>query len=105
MTVSPVALEPLVSSFADDPDLGEIVGMFVEEMPARVDNLLARLQAGDWEGLERAAHQLKGAAGSYGFDQITPCAARAERAVKQRQPEGEIRAAVTELVQLCQRVR
>lgn len=105
MTASFPALEPLISSFADDPDLGEIVGMFVEEMPARVDNLLTRLQARDWEGLERATHQIKGAAGSYGFDQITPCASRAERAVKQRQPEAEIIAAVTELVELCKRVR
>ncbi len=105
MTAAVNTTEPLRSCFGNDPDLSEIVGMFVEEMPARIDNLLARLQASDWEGLERAVHQLKGAAGSYGFDQLTPSAARAERAVRQHAPEVDIRANVEELVALCRRVR
>ena len=67
------------SRLAGDPDLGEIVDLFVEEMPERVATLLDQLQAQDWEGLRRTAHQLKGAAGSYGFDMISPCAGRSNR--------------------------
>lgn len=97
--------EPLYSSFGDDPELEEILEMFVEEMSDRVAALLDRLHASDWEGLRRAAHQLKGAAGSYGFAPISLCAARVENAVRQGAPEEQIRDAVDELVNICKRAR
>ena len=95
----------LFSTLAEDPDLAEIVAMFVDEMPERVENILNCLQSEDWDGLRRASHQLKGAAGSYGFAPITPCAGILEAAVKQTKPEEEIRKAVDELVTMCQNVR
>jgi len=99
-------LPPLCySTLAEDPDLAEIVEMFVQEMPDRVANLLRRFDARELNELERAAHQIKGAAGSYGFHQLTPSAARLEALVKQRRPEEEIKAALNELVALCQGVR
>ncbi len=105
MTPPEETAELVYSTLAEDPDLGEIVDLFVQEMPERVDNILARLHSGDWEGLRRAAHQLKGAAGSYGFAPITPSAARLEAAVRQARPEDEIRQAVEELINLCERAR
>ncbi len=96
---------PLYSSLGGDPDLGEIVEMFVEEMPNRIENLLLQLEASDWDGLRRTAHQLKGAAGSYGFDPISPCAAKLEGTIRRREPEELICRAVDELVQMCNRVR
>ncbi len=95
--------EPLYSTLADDPDLCDIVVMFVDEMPDRVDNLLAQLESGNWEELRRAAHQLKGAAGSYGFDAISPSAARLEDGLRNDLPEAEILKATESLVALCQR--
>ena len=97
--------EFLYSSLGGDPDLGEIVTLFAEEMPNRVAKLLDQLEASDWEGLRRTAHQLKGAAGSYGFDAITPCAARLEGTVRQGGAEEQIHAGVEELIDLCCRVR
>jgi len=54
--------EPIYSTLGDDPDLQDIVEMFVEEMPGRTQTFLNHLASGDWEGLCRVAHQLKGAA-------------------------------------------
>jgi len=95
----------LYSHMGSNPDLKEIVDLFIEEMPGRVTILLDRLNTGDWEGLRGAAHQLKGAAGSYGFATISPCAGRVENAVHDGLPEEQIRQAVMELVNLCNRAR
>jgi len=95
----------LYSSLGSDPDLGEIVGMFVDEMPGRVALLRGLLHACDWQGLRRTAHQLKGSAGSYGFDPISPCAGEVENALRNDQPEEQIRAAVEALIDMCNRAR
>jgi histidine phosphotransfer protein HptB len=97
--------ECLYSRLGSDPDLGEIVTMFVEEMPGRIAKLLEQLNRGDLESLRCTAHQLKGAAGSYGFDSISPSAGRLESAVRDHEPIEQIRAAVEEVVQLCSRAR
>jgi HPt (histidine-containing phosphotransfer) domain-containing protein len=104
MIESGTSPEPLYSTLAEDPYLGQIVPMFVAEMPDRVGQLLARLEAGDWQGLREAAHQMKGAAGSYGFQPITPAAARLEQAIKSGEPEAEIRRLTEALTALCGRV-
>jgi HPt (histidine-containing phosphotransfer) domain-containing protein len=97
--------ECIYSRLAGDPDLREIVDLFVEEMPGRVAVLLDQLDAADWEGMRRTAHQLKGAAGSYGFDAISPCAGKVEAAIRDGEPEQRIRAILDELVDLCNRTR
>ncbi len=74
--------ECIYSRLSGDPDLRDIVEMFVEEMPGRVASLLDHLSDANWEGLRRAAHQLKGAAGSYGFEPISPSAGRVESAIR-----------------------
>jgi HPt (histidine-containing phosphotransfer) domain-containing protein len=96
---------PLYSTLASDPDLGEIVELFVGEMPNRVGSLRERLGETDWEGLRRVAHQLKGAAGSYGFQPITQMAASVEDSIRQAQPEEEIRRLVDELIAMCSSAR
>jgi len=97
--------ECVYSSLAADPELGELVGMFVEEMPGRVASLLDHFNRSDWDGLRQRAHQLKGAAGSYGFAAISPCAGRLEGVIRDGEPEDKIHEAVVELVDLCNRVR
>ncbi len=96
---------PLYSRLAADPDLAEIVQLFVDEMPNRISQLLDRLEAADWEGLRYTAHQLKGAAGSYGFDPISPSAATVENAIRDGLPEEQIRDATDALLELCRRAR
>jgi len=104
MTALQIA-DVLYSTLGKDPLLGEIVEMFVEEMPQRADKFLELLSAQDWEGLNRAAHQLKGTAGSHGFDQITPFAAELESAISDQQDLDRVPQLVKRLVDVCRRVR
>ena len=93
------------SSLGTDPDLGELIEMFVQEMPERINALETQARSRDWQELTRTAHQLKGAAGSYGFSVVTLGAARLESAMKEGRQEDEILAALGELLDLCRRMR
>ena len=93
------------SHLAADPDLGELVDLFVQEMPDRINALDAQAKSRDWNQLAETAHQIKGTAGCYGFDEITPYAARLEAAAREAQQEEQILSALDELLSLCRRVR
>jgi HPt (histidine-containing phosphotransfer) domain-containing protein len=95
----------IYSCLGDDPDLEDIVEMFVQELPGRVAVLLSQLNASDWQGLRGTTHQLKGTAGSYGFEPLSRGAARAECALRNGEPEEQIRAAVNDLIDLCGHAR
>jgi HPt (histidine-containing phosphotransfer) domain-containing protein len=97
--------EPIYSTLNGDPGLAEIVDLFVEEMPGRIATLREHFEADDWDGLRRTAHQLKGAAGSYGFERISPCAAELEDAIDEGLSEEEIGQLFDRLVAICQSVR
>ena len=93
------------SQLAADPDLGELIDFFVQEIPDRINALEAQAKSRDWNELTRTAQRIKGAAGSYGFSEITPYAARLEAAAREALPEEKILAALHELLSLCRRVR
>ena len=95
----------IYSQLGGDPDLGELVTMFVDEMPGRLVTFQAAQAAGNREAIGRLAHQMKGAAGSYGFDQATPYAARLEKAARENVPDEELLLALNELLELCTRMR
>jgi HPt (histidine-containing phosphotransfer) domain-containing protein len=95
---------PIRSSLASDPELGELVEQFAAEMPTRVVWLQRHFDAGDWESLRRAAHQLKGASASYGFDELVPCAHALETLLAKRAAREQILPAFQELVGRCRRV-
>ncbi|REK11573.1 MAG: Hpt domain-containing protein [Planctomycetota bacterium] len=92
------------SVLSTDPELQQIVAMFVEEMPNRVARIERQWDAGDRDELRRSAHQLKGALGSYGFDELTPHALRLESLLAAEAPPDEVAAAVSELVAYCRRI-
>jgi histidine phosphotransfer protein HptB len=98
-------VECVYSRLGSDPDLAEIVEMFVNEMPDRMEAVRSRLENADWKGLKQLAHQMKGAAGSYGFDGVSPVAGKVESAIGDGAPEETVRAAVAELIEICGRVR
>lgn len=105
MSSTALVTEPLYSSLASDPDLAELVELFVAEMPARCDLLQQLFAASNWSELKRAAHQLKGAAGGYGFDQLTPWAAQLEKILADGRDPQTIEAALAELLSRCRMVR
>lgn len=92
------------SSLASDPVLAEMVEQFVAEMPSRVAWLERQFEQGAWDALKRAAHQMKGAAGSHGFDALTPYAVRLEKLIGAGAPHEEIGAATSELATQCRRL-
>jgi HPt (histidine-containing phosphotransfer) domain-containing protein len=70
------------SDFAADPDLADVIELFVAELPTRIADLRAALAAGDLPKVRRLAHQLKGAGGSHGFPQLGPLAWKLEQAAQ-----------------------
>jgi HPt (histidine-containing phosphotransfer) domain-containing protein len=93
------------STEADDPDLIEMIELFVGEMPDRIATLEAHARNRDWLKLAQATHQLKGAAGSYGFDILTPYAAKLLTEANEAKQEDRILAALDDLANLCRRMR
>jgi len=65
----------------DEDDI-ELIEMFLEELPSRIDSLKNTADAGDFSQLNRLAHQLKGAAPGFGFDPIGTTAAVLEKRLK-----------------------
>lgn len=97
----------LRSTYADDPEMGELVTYFVDAMGERVAAMYAALDDRDMVLLHRLAHQLKGAAKGYGFGPITDRAATLDAMLKE-DPAGfdidAITAAAERLIALCMRV-
>ena len=66
------AVPPIPSEYSDDAEMVDIVEMFVEDMPRRLEALAAAWECVDVECLRRLAHQLKGAAAGYGSTVTVP---------------------------------
>ena len=99
---------PLVSTFADDPSMAELICLFIDNLPDRCERLTRAWETQDLDELETVTHQLKGAAGGYGFAPIGHAAARANDLVRELANEmvrtpGALKEAINELVDLCNR--
>lgn len=73
---------PLYSPLSHDPDFHELVELFVGELPDRIASMERSLREEDWGTLQRLTHQIKGAAGSYGFPLISLTAAELDATLK-----------------------
>lgn len=78
MTTASGQRAPIRSSFAGDAEMAELVALFVAEMPGRVETLEALWREQALEDLRRAAHQLKGSGGGYGFAPLSEAAGALE---------------------------
>jgi signal transduction histidine kinase/CheY-like chemotaxis protein/HPt (histidine-containing phosphotransfer) domain-containing protein len=101
----PRAGDALLSTLDDDEDMKEIIRQFVGNLNDRSSAILRASKASDIEGLERMAHQLKGAAGGYGFPQITEAAADVERGAAEGLDPSSLQSRVETLASLCRRAR
>jgi GGDEF domain-containing protein len=81
-----------------------LLDRFVARLPERVAEMQRLVRAADVENLGRALHQLKGAAGGYGFPELTLAARRAEESIKQCDDLAVVASQVDELVELIRRV-
>jgi len=95
----------IYSRLGDDPDLGELVVEFVAELPGRIATIEAEASRSNWAQVTRFAHQLKGAAGSYGFDALTPYAKNLEAASRDDVDAENVLRTLRELIDICRRVQ
>ena len=85
---------PLVSRFTDDPFLADLVHEFVEVLPQRVADLARALDEDDLEQTAVLVHQLKGSAGTHGFDVISTAARQLESDLKSSATPADLREAL-----------
>jgi CheY-like chemotaxis protein len=95
----------LTSSFSSDAEMAEIIARFVASLPQRIAALRSEARAGGTGQLLRLAHQLRGAAGGYGFAPISEAAAELEAALKVGGEQAAVLQAVDNLADLCSRAR
>ncbi len=94
----------IASTLSSDPDMVELVELFLSEVPERLGTMAAACEQENWCDLRRVAHQWKGAGGSYGYPQLSAAAARVEDACATACPKDEIKRRLDELVDLCGRL-
>ncbi len=97
--------DALISELSDDPDMLELVELFVSEFPARIQAMEQAIAAEDVSALATLAHQLKGAAGGYGFPSITDAALHIETGAKANSDVEALKSGIDALADLCRRAR
>jgi CheY-like chemotaxis protein/HPt (histidine-containing phosphotransfer) domain-containing protein len=96
--------EPLESDLADDPEMAELIELFVEALPERARAIQLAGDHDDVDHVKDLAHQLKGTAGGFGFPRIMDAAAALERAAAEGGGPGALEQRIDALVDLCARV-
>ena len=92
------------SSFQSDPDMTDIIAEFVAQLASRAADMRRALDHGDWDSLCRSAHQMKGAGGGYGYQQLTEEAHELEAHAKQNDVEAAAMS-LGRLTGLCRRIQ
>jgi len=70
-----------------DPEIEEIVPIFLQNRHDDVESIMKALQQDDFETIRILGHSMKGAGGGYGFDDITDIGHYLEQAAKERNSE------------------
>jgi len=104
MSTRPETLGPIKSEFSDDPEMVELVVMFVDEMPQRVESMRTAFSESRFYDLGTLAHQIKGASGGYGFPSLGEQARSLEAAIKEDRAPARIREELDRLVDMCERL-
>lgn len=93
----------LESQLAHDPEMAELLDLFLRELPHRINAVSHAWEAGELATLKRLAHQLKGSCAGYGFPTIGAAAASVETDLAGGAPLEKVAGDVRELVALCRR--
>lgn len=96
--------EEILSFLEDDPDYQKAVETFVENLPAKIEEMRKAFEKKDLKELAFKAHALKGLGGFAGFPVFTEKAKCLEETVKAADLE-QIGQQLNEMVQLCMRTR
>jgi CheY-like chemotaxis protein/HPt (histidine-containing phosphotransfer) domain-containing protein len=96
---------PLYSSFAADAEMQPLIDRFVRRLPERVAALRVESRAAGSLQLLRLVHQLKGAAGGFGFHPISTFAGVVEELLREGREHALVLRALDDLYAVCARVR
>ncbi len=94
---------PLRSELSRDPDLAELLDLFVHDLPDRIADFQAAARQEDLAHLARLARQVRAAARGYGFPAMTEPAARIESLARDPALSTHIGEAIDELLSLMRR--
>ena len=97
--------ENLFKELSDDPDMAELIEIFIAELPDKITAIEKALTSQDLQALATVAHQLKGSAGGYGFPSITEVAKELESSARAQEDLDKLRRHLETLAALCQRAR
>jgi HPt (histidine-containing phosphotransfer) domain-containing protein len=96
----------IYSSYADDPDMAEMLPFFVDGLAEIRSGLRTLADAKDFEGVRREAHKVRGTAGGYGFQGLSDLAGRLEESCKNSpRDEAMILRTVDEILDYLVKVR
>jgi CheY-like chemotaxis protein len=79
----------IVSQYINDPDMASILETFIGRLADQVEAMRHAYADGQHRELQRLAHQLKGAGGSYGYPSLTEAARVLEDAAKAQEGTAE----------------
>jgi HPt (histidine-containing phosphotransfer) domain-containing protein len=87
-----------MSRIVIDPEIADLVPMFLKHRRQDIETLRDAAAIGDLVGIARIAHDVKGTAGSYGFEHLSEIAAALEDAAMSGSG-GLVRAGISALQQ------
>ena len=99
-----VSAQPLRSTMGDESAVQTLLTRFISRLPERVKALRTCLEEEDLEKLRQTVHQLKGAAGGYGYPQLTHQAGRAEQKLAAGDSLEAVRGEIESLIALVRSV-
>jgi HPt (histidine-containing phosphotransfer) domain-containing protein len=100
---------PILSQYATDPEMVELIELFLSEMPDRLRALESAWRNAQVPQLTRMAHQLKGSCAGYGFPSIGTAASALEERLRTLQAEAtsaqltRLQSEFNDLIDLCRR--
>jgi signal transduction histidine kinase/HPt (histidine-containing phosphotransfer) domain-containing protein len=107
LTQAPLATggNMLRSTATDDEEFTrDFLPGFIADLPTKASQMAALLDQNNLEELAQVAHQLKGAAGVYGFMPVTEAAGHVEAAVMHAEPLDDVTMQLNSLIGLIRRV-
>ena len=98
---------PILSTYTGDPDMLDLIRLYVDELPERVKTVQDFWERNDLHELRRIAHQIKGASGGYGFPTVGAAAGALEHHLTSTtSPDhSAVSRQIEALIDLCARVR
>jgi HPt (histidine-containing phosphotransfer) domain-containing protein len=100
-----LAPDSTLARLMSKPGTAKLVERFLAGLPQRVASIEQALAAKERDDLKTLAHQLKGAAGGYGFARISAAAAKLESALAAGGDDTAIAEQANALINLCANTR